>query len=160
MEPNALVSPRNPHNAGGSGTVGALAARVRSQAYVTPPIVMVAGIVTGMISVATLMPGLVMTLTAPQVAAQTPGVEAAAQAVGLSLLVLAAVGVVCGFSLLRQRAWSWPGAVVVCALQAMVGLLRFAVHEPVLGPILAIGISGAALYYLFRRDVRAAFGRD
>jgi hypothetical protein len=113
-----------------------------------------------MVSVVTLVPGIILAVASARNGGGPEGMHAALGAVGLSLVVLAALGAAAGFGLLHQRAWSWPVAVVVCALQALVGLLRFALREPVAGPLLAVGMSGFALYYLFRLEVRAVFGRD
>jgi hypothetical protein len=117
----------------------------------------VSGLITGMVSVVTLIPGLILTLNSSGASA---GVPAALGAIGLFLVALSLLGAAAGFGLLRRLAWSWPAAVVLCTLQALVGLLRFALHEPVAGPILAVLMSGFALAYLFRLQVRAVYGRD
>jgi hypothetical protein len=121
---------------------------------------LVAGVVTSMVAVATLVPGLIMALTGRVPDGASAGMQEPVAAVGLMVVALAAAGAVCGFGLIRMHGWAWPGGVVVCALQVMVGLLRFAIHEPVAGPVLTVGIGAFALYYLLKLEVRAAFGRD
>ena len=77
-------------------------------------------------------------------------------AAGVVLLLLGVILGVAGVSWSRRRVWGWALAVGIIATQVLGNILNAARGDFLKGSVGFI-LSGALLYFLFRRNVRAAF---
>ena len=75
----------------------------------------------------------------------------------LFLLGFGALALAVGLGLLRKQAWAWIAAMVLAGLWALGGLGSFARRD--VSGIVPLVAGGAAIWYLWRPEVRAHFGR-
>ena len=73
-------------------------------------------------------------------------------------LILGILELVIGIGLWLLKPWAWSMAVIVFVLEAISRALGL-VSGPGLGPVLGLIVAGVILFYLFRPEVKAAFGR-
>jgi ABC-type polysaccharide/polyol phosphate export permease len=83
-------------------------------------------------------------------------------------ILFSLVGLVLGYGLLKLKSWAWICTLILQVLQILSGLQSI---STVVGSssmpgisisqqIFQLILSGAIIYYLFRRDVKQAFGRS
>lgn len=88
-------------------------------------------------------------------------------ALGLVVVALSALGaivglgdIVFGIGALRLAGWAWVFGQVLMIVTVVLNLAEaLAVHSGVIGSLIGAVIAGAVLYYLYRPNVLAAFGR-
>lgn len=80
-------------------------------------------------------------------------------AVSLWLLIMSILEIVFGAGTLGLRPWAWTIGVWWCYISAVGNLLSIFSRGNFFGALIGILVAIALLYYLFREDVRAAFGK-
>lgn len=74
-------------------------------------------------------------------------------------LAIAVVQLVVGVGLWKLMPWSWMAAVVITAISAIFTVIGLISGGPPASNIITLVVDGIILWYLFRPDVKAAFGR-
>lgn len=78
--------------------------------------------------------------------------------VGIGILIVAAANLLVGFGFWGLQSWAWTVAVVVTILRLIGAVVGFFVGG-VAGGIFGLVIVVIILWYLFRPEVKAAFGK-
>lgn len=82
-----------------------------------------------------------------------------ALALGVVALALGILELVTGAGMWQLKRWAWPLALAIFGLEAINRIVGLFTSRSV-GSILGLAISVIIVWYLFRPDVRRAFGRD
>ena len=81
--------------------------------------------------------------------------------IGLFLLVLSVAYLVFAWGAWTLQSWGWTLGVTLAAASIVLTLLQLVQNTtPIVSAIISIAISAVILYYLFRPEVKAAFGRS
>jgi uncharacterized membrane protein (DUF2068 family) len=78
---------------------------------------------------------------------------------GVIALISGVIGLLAGYGLLTLKGWGWNLAVIFAGLNIVQNLLNLFQGAYIPGAIIGIVISGLILYYLFRPNVKRAFGK-
>jgi hypothetical protein len=81
----------------------------------------------------------------------------AVQTIGAILIAVGIVSFVVAYGVLKGRPWAWTLTVIVSIINIVVSVILIALFSIV--SILNIIMSGLILYYLYRRHVKAYFGK-
>ena len=98
------------------------------------------------------------TFAAPSQAVTTPIPYVTPAALGVAYIVVGALGLIVGYGLWFLKGWAWILAIVVVALRVVldvVGLFSGSAMASFAGLV----VSAVVLWYLFRPEVKRAFGR-
>lgn len=78
---------------------------------------------------------------------------------GIVAIVSGVIGLIAGYGLFALKGWGWTLAIVFAVLNIIRSLLGMFQGGSVPGAIVGIVISGLIIYYLFRPNVKRAFGK-
>ena len=123
---------------------------------------MIGGVLSLLIGISSLFFG---GLAVSGVANNTAGAEAAAEvgplmvAGGGLAIFTGLVGLIAGYGLFTLKGWGWSLAVVFSIINIGHNLLGILQGANIPGGIVGIVISGLILYYLYRPNVKRAFGK-
>ena len=83
-----------------------------------------------------------------------------AMVLGLITLILSVLYLVFAYGAWSLKPWAWTLGVGLSAVSIVLTLLNLVQGtQQITGAIISIAISGVILYYLFRPEIKAAFGR-
>lgn len=91
--------------------------------------------------------------------ASTAAFGGAMAIMGIGLLIVGVLQLVVAFGLFTLKGWAWMLAVVLQVIAVIINALKLG-GENMLPAAIAILISAGILYYLFRPNVKQAFGRS
>ena len=74
-------------------------------------------------------------------------------------LIIAVVQLIVGVGLLKLMPWAWMAAIVITAISAVFSLIGLISGGSTASNIITLVVDGIILWYLFRPDVKAVFGR-
>lgn len=89
--------------------------------------------------------------------ANVAGAGIVASILGIVIIILGGLSLVVAYGLWTLQAWAWITAVVLQGIGILFNLVTLIQGNA--GVIFSLVISGVILYYLFRPNVRQAFGR-
>lgn len=74
------------------------------------------------------------------------------------LLAVSIIELVVGFGLWTLKGWAWTAAIVVVILRVIAGVVSLALSITI-SPLVALVVHAIVLWYLFRPNVKGAFGK-
>jgi uncharacterized membrane protein HdeD (DUF308 family) len=77
--------------------------------------------------------------------------------IGIILLALGIAYLVMAYGLWKGRGWAWTITLILSAIGIVVALISIAAGN--IGAIFSIVIHGVVIYYLYRPNVKAFFGK-
>jgi hypothetical protein len=77
--------------------------------------------------------------------------------IGIILLALGIAYLVMAYGLWKGRGWAWTITLILSAIGIVVALISIAAGN--IGALFSIVIHGVAIYYLYRPNVKAFFGK-
>jgi uncharacterized membrane protein HdeD (DUF308 family) len=77
--------------------------------------------------------------------------------IGIILLALGIAYLVMAYGLWKGKGWAWTITLILSAIGIVVALISIAAGN--IGAILSIVIHGVVIYYLYRPNVKAFFGK-
>ncbi|MGB0563721.1 MAG: hypothetical protein ACPGVO_18270 [Spirulinaceae cyanobacterium] len=125
-------------------------------------ILAILSVIGGLLSIlggaaAILLGGLAGLGGAAQGSAEAAGVGAAAFVIGIFVIALGLANLVVAYGLWNLKGWAWIVCVVLQGISVLSALVQLVNGAG--GAVFSIVIAGVILYYLFRPNVKAAFGR-
>jgi uncharacterized membrane protein HdeD (DUF308 family) len=77
--------------------------------------------------------------------------------IGIVLLALGIAYLVMAYGLWKGKGWAWTITLILSVIGIILGIVSIAVGN--IGAIIGIIISGVVIYYLYRPNVKAFFGK-
>jgi uncharacterized membrane protein (DUF2068 family) len=79
--------------------------------------------------------------------------------VGIASVIIGLIGLIAGYGLFTLQGWGWLMAIVFAAANVLRNLVSLVQGINVPGAIIGIVVSGLIIYYLYRPNVKRAFGK-